>query len=90
MWCEVGRAQCHGAHTSPASDQGSRWLSSGTAKIAFLSKLGSALSPEEADYSCWPLLAASCHGETDGLVTGAVYQGLTAAMLKTVKKNPQT
>lgn len=46
------------------------------AEIAFLSKFGGTLAPKEADYSCWPLLAASCHGKTDGLVTGAVYWGL--------------
>ena len=73
MWYEVGRAQCRGAHTSRASDWGSRWLSSGMDEIAFLSKFGGTLAPREADYSCWPLLAASCHGKTDGPVTGAVY-----------------
>lgn len=38
-------------------------------KLLFLASL----APEEADYSYWPLLAASCHGKTDGLVSGAVY-----------------
>lgn len=49
------------------------------AEMAFLSKLGSTLAPKEADYSCWPLLAASCHGRTDGLVTGAVCWGLNSS-----------
>lgn len=60
------------------------------AEIAFLSKFGSALAPKETDYSCWPLLAASCHGKTDGLVSGAVCWGLIAVMLETGKNNPQT
>jgi len=88
MWHEAGRARCRGAHTSRASDRDSRWFSSGAAEIAFLSKFGSTLTPKETDYSCWLLLAASCHGKTDGLVTGAVHWGLVAAMLKTGENNP--
>lgn len=38
-------------------------------KLLFLASL----APEEADYSYWLLLAASCRGKTDGLVSGAVY-----------------
>lgn len=37
-------------------------------KLLFLASL----TPEEADYSQWPLLAASCRGKTDGPVSGAV------------------
>lgn len=59
------------------------------ADIAFLSTVGSTLAPKEAGYSCGPLLVASCHGKTDGLVTEAVSWGLMSVMLKT-GETPQT
>lgn len=69
MWWEAGRSWCHGATRAMplAGTAGGfplTWL-----KLLFLASL----TPEEADYSQWPLLAASCHGTTDGLVAGAGY-----------------